>query len=92
MKTIVWNEEKNQLLKLQRNISFDDILEKIKLGEIIARKTHPNTKKYPNQQIFIFAINDYICYVPFVENETEIFLKTIIFSRKLNKEYNNDKR
>jgi hypothetical protein len=90
MKPIHWNENKNQLLKIQRNISFDDVLNKIELGEILDRKIHPNREKYPNQEIFVFEIDNYICYVPFVENKDEIFLKTIIFSRKLNKEYNND--
>jgi hypothetical protein len=90
MKKIVWNEEKNQILKIQRDISFDDILEKIESGQILARKIHPNKNKYSNQEIFIFNVKNYICYVPFVETEFEIFLKTIIFSRKLNKEYKND--
>jgi uncharacterized DUF497 family protein len=87
MKTIEWNEEKNQLLKLQRGISFEDILEKIEKKEILALKRHPNRDKYPHQMIFIFEINEYIYYVPFVEDEDKIFLKTIIPSRKLTKEY-----
>ena len=52
---------------------------------------HPNSDKYPNQEIFIIRLKDYICYVPFVENEKEIFLKTIIPSRKLNKIYGEKK-
>ena len=83
---IRWNEEKNQLLKLQRGIGFEEVLEKILNGKIIGKKVHPNKKKYPNQQIFILEIDSYICYVPFVENDKEVFLKTIIPSRKLNKE------
>ena len=86
-KEIRWNEEKNQLLKLQRGISFDDILDKIINNEIIGRKIHHNSDKYSKQEIFIFEINNYLYYVPFVENENEIFLKTIIPSRKLTKEY-----
>ena len=86
-KQIVWNEEKNQLLKLQRNVSFELVLDEIEAGNILTRKIHPDSDKYPNQEIFILKINEYIYYVPFVENDTEIFLKTIIPSRKLNKEY-----
>lgn len=89
MKKITWNEQKNQILQIQRGICFEQILEKIELGEILDRKINPNSNKYPNQEIFIFEIDDYICYVPFVETDTEVFLKTIIFSRKLNKEYKN---
>jgi uncharacterized DUF497 family protein len=91
MKEIVWNEEKNQLLQLQRNVSFEQILDKIEACEILDRKVHPNKQKYPNQEIFVLSIDGYICYVPFVEDDKTIFLKTIIFSRKLTKEYTNDK-
>jgi len=87
IKQIVWNEEKNQLLKLQRNLSFEQVLQEIEDGNILGRKVHPNFKKFPNQEIFIVRLKDYVCYVPFVENEKEIFLKTIIPSRQLNKEY-----
>ncbi|MGZ8548283.1 MAG: toxin [Sulfuricurvum sp.] len=90
-KVIRWDEEKNQLLQLQRNVGFEQVLEKILIGEIIGRKIHPNTKKYPNQQIFVLKINGYVWYVPFVETNDEIFLKTIIPSRKLTKEYGDKK-
>lgn len=86
-KFIKWNEEKNQRLKLQRGVGFEQVLDKIEAGDILGRKIHPNREKYPDQQIFIFDINSYIYYVPFVESSDEIFLKTIIPSRKLTKEY-----
>ena len=86
-KVIRWNEEKNQLLQLQRNISFEQVLDKIEKDEIIDRYIHPNIDKYPNQQIFVIEIDGYICYIPFVETDDEIFLKSIIPSRKLNATY-----
>lgn len=48
---------------------------------------HPNQEKYPNQRIFIVEIDRYVYLVPFIENETEFFLKTIIPSRKMTKKY-----
>lgn len=90
-KVIRWDEEKNQLLQLQRDVGFEQVLEKIANGEIIGRRLHPNTDKYPNQQIFLLEINGYIWYVPFVETDEEIFLKTIIPSRKLTKEIGDKK-
>lgn len=93
-KVIRWDEEKNQLLQLQRDVGFEEVLEKIANGDIIGRRIHPNTEKYPNQQIFVLEINGYVWYVPFVETDKEIFLKTIIPSRKLTKEFgdkNNEK-
>ena len=41
--------------------------------------------------IFVSELNGYVCYVPFVENEDEIFLKSIIPSRKLDKEFKGEK-
>ena len=92
MKEIKWSEEKNQILQLTRGLSFEMVLEALENGEIIDIKEHPNKQKYPNQNIFVLKLNDYLCYVPFVENDEEIFLKTIIPSRKLKKEYENEKR
>ncbi len=82
MKKIEWDENKNQLLKMQRGICFDDILEKIEKKEILTRKKHPNSQKYPDQMIFIFDIDEYIYYVPYVEDDKKVFLKTILPSRK----------
>jgi len=86
-RVIRWNEEKNQLLQIQRGLSFELVLDRIESDNILARRMHPNTSKYPNQKIFILELNGYICYVPYIEENNEIFLKTIIPSRKLNKEF-----
>ena len=91
-KIIRWSEEKNQLLKLQRGVCFEDVMEQIEKGAILGKKVHPNTDKYPNQQILIVEIREYIYYVPFVENDIEIFLKTVIPSRKMKKEYGGSKK
>ncbi len=87
MKPIRWSEEKNQLLIMQRKLSFERVLDKLENQDILARRSHPDTKRYPHQFIFVLELDGYICYVPFVENDEEIFLKTIIPSRKLNKEF-----
>ena len=86
-KVIRWNEEKNQLLLIERNLSFEMVVEALEKGEILGIDPHPQEEKYPNQMIFILRLRGYVCYVPFVETEEEIFLKTIIPSRKLNKIY-----
>ena len=85
-KVICWSEEKNQLLQIQRKLSFEMVVEKIENQNILSRRSHPDTKRYPQQFIFVLELDGYVCYVPFVENDEEIFLKTIIPSRKLNKE------
>lgn len=48
---------------------------------------HPDQKKYPGQRIMVINIEGYACLVPYIETEDEIFLKTIIQSRKATKKY-----
>ena len=86
-KLINWNEEKNIILKNERNIGFEIVAEKIRDGEIIDDIFHPNSDKYSNQRIFVIDIENYIYLVPYIENENEIFLKTIYPCRKFTKIY-----
>jgi len=82
VKIIRWNEEKNIKLKLIRNISFEDVEEAILNDSFYRIEMHPDQEKYPNQKKLFVEIEDYIYIVPFVENEDEIFFKTIYPSRK----------
>ena len=87
MKYFSWNEEKNELLKEERQISFEDVVFYIEMGFLLDVLEHPNQEKYKGQKIFVVQIEDYAYLVPFVEDEPEIFLKTIIPSRKATKKY-----
>jgi len=89
-KTLKYSFEKNELIKAERDISFEDIILALENGNLLDDITHPNREKYPNQNIFIILVRvkDYVYLVPYVEDETTIFLKTIIPSRKMNKKYN----
>ncbi len=92
-KTIRYSLEKNEILKEQRDISFEDVILAIENGNLLDDIEHPNKEKYPNQNIFIILIKikDYVYLVPYVEDDTSIFLKTIIPSRQMNKKYNKNK-
>ena len=46
-----------------------------------------NMEKYPDQSIYIVELMGYVCMVPYVKNDDEIYLKTIIPSRKMHKHY-----
>ncbi len=48
---------------------------------------HPNQARYPNQMISVVAVNEYVYLAPYVVSDDEIFLKTIIPSRKATKKY-----
>jgi len=51
-------------------------------GEVLDTIEHPNQERYPGQKIAVVMIDTYIYLVTYVENNDEIFLKTIIPSRK----------
>jgi len=82
-----WNSEKNQQLINERDISFEDIVLNIHLGNELDIYDHPNQERYPGQKISVVIVESYAYLVPFVENNEEIFLKTIIPSRKATKHY-----
>jgi len=86
-KSYYWSAEKNQLLLEERGISFERIVFDISMGNEIALYKHPNQDKYPGQMISVVRVDEYVYLVPFVETETEIFLKTIIPSRKASRHY-----
>ena len=89
-KTIRYSLEKNELLKKQRDISFEDVILAIENGKLLDDIEHPNKEKYSSQNIFIILIEikSYVYLVPYVEDDNSIFLKTIIPSRVMNKKYN----
>jgi len=82
MKHIHWNIEKSLKLKGSRGICFEDIVFYIEKGDLLDDYLHPNQKLYPKQRIMVIGINNYVYLVPYVEDAEEIFLKTIIPSRK----------
>ncbi|BBO81246.1 hypothetical protein DSCO28_18120 [Desulfosarcina ovata subsp. sediminis] len=84
MKYLNWGLEKNELLKSERGISFEEIALLIESGNILGIEENPG---YPNQKIYILEIMNYAYIVPFVENENETFLKTAFPSRKYTKRY-----
>lgn len=92
MKPISWNTEKNALLKEERGVSFEDVVFHIMAGDILDTVEHPNQQRYPGQHIHVVAIEGYVYLVPFVESESEVFLKTIIPSRKATKVYRGGKK
>ena len=87
MKIFNWSKEKNIWLKKNRGISFEDVLFYLENDGLLDDLEHPNKKKYPNQNIFVIIIENYACLVPYIESDTEIFLKTIIPSRKATSKY-----
>ncbi len=84
MKYLNWNPKKNELLKRERGIAFEEIAYLIEAEQIIGIEENPGR---PNQKMYILEIENYAILVPFVENDKEIFLKTAFPSRKYTKRY-----
>ncbi len=82
MKSFRWNIEKNELLKLERGVSFEAVLVALEAGGLLDLLDHPNPAKYPKQRILLVFIMNYVYLVPFIEEDDHYFLKTMIPSRK----------
>lgn len=87
MKYFDWDKEKNQKIKEERSVSFEDVIIALNEERILYRGDHPNQKKYPGQKIVVVEIRNYAYVVPFVEDNEKIFFKTIIPNRKATKKY-----
>ena len=85
MKHFNWDPAKNDRLKRDRNISFEEVVFHIESGDEVDIFEHPNQDRYPGQRVSVAAVDNYAYLVPFVESEAEVFLKTIIPSRAATK-------
>lgn len=86
-----WNPEKNEWLKESRGVSFEEIALLLGNGILWKRTKHPNQKDYPNQEVFLIPIDNYIYFVSFVIDGETIFLKTAFPQRKATKDYLKEK-
>lgn len=83
-----FSADKNQCLIKERGVSFEDVAVALDNGKLLDTIDHHNAGKYPNQEIYIVNINEYVYLVPFVKKDKQaVFLKTVIPSRKLTKKY-----
>lgn len=92
MKVFRWDNDKNELLKNNRGVCFEQVVILMEREDILETVEHPNQNKYPEQKIATVMIDDYAYLVPYVQKSDEIFLKTIIPSRKATKKYVRSKK
>lgn len=74
-------------MKIERGISFEEMVLAIEADGLLDELRHPNPEKYPNQSVFVIALDDYVYLVPYVEEPDYYFLKTVIPSRKATRDY-----
>ena len=88
MPIYIFSPEKNLALIEERNISFDEVIAAIENDQIMDIVEHPNQQKYGNQKMYVIWVKEYVYLVPFViDTNGDIFLKTIIPSRKAKRKY-----
>ncbi len=87
MKVFRWDNDKNEWLKEHRGVSFEQIVILLEREDVLETVEHPNQNKYLGQKIATVRIADYAYLVPYVQESDEIFLKTIIPSRKATNKY-----
>lgn len=92
MKVFQWNNEKNEWLKKNRGVSFEQVVILMEREDVLEIVEHPNQNKYPGQKIATVRMDDYAYLVPYVQEGDEIFLKTIIPSRKALNKYVRSKK
>jgi len=92
MQIFRWDNEKNELLKDSRGVCFEQVVVLMAREDILETIEHPNQNKYPGQKIATVMIDDYAYLVPYVQKSDEIFLKTIIPSRKATNKYMRSKK
>ncbi|MEI7946647.1 MAG: toxin [bacterium] len=82
-----WEESKNEWLKSNRDVCFEQIVILMEQAALLDVIDNPNQDKYPGQKIAVASINDYVYLVPYEQKGEEIELKTIIPSRKATRKY-----
>jgi len=87
VKRFVWDEDKNRILKRERDVSFEMVLQAIEDRCLLDVLEHPNGERYGGRRLYVVEINRYAWIVPFVVKGEEIMLKTIFPGRKFTREY-----
>ena len=82
-----FDDRKNNVLRVERGVCFDDVIEAVLNGRLLGILEHPNKSKYTHQRLLLVLIKNYVYVVPYVEDREKIFLKTVFPSRKFTKLY-----
>ncbi|HMK55918.1 MAG TPA: DUF4258 domain-containing protein [Dissulfurispiraceae bacterium] len=77
-----WNTDKNEWLRKERDISFEQIVVAVESGDLLEVLAHPNQGRYGHQIVMLVKIEDYVYAVPTVVQKDVFFMKTAYPSRK----------
>lgn len=83
---------KDDLLKQQRGLGFEEVIDLITKGYGLAVRDHHNMRDYHHQKIIEIDVRGYVYCIPCVVSEDTVFLKTIFPSRKATQVYKQEPR
>lgn len=83
----IWDNAKDERLRLQRHISFDDVKYRLTSGDLLDDIQHPNQERYPGQRLYIVRINNRAWVVPHRRTARYVFLYTAYPSEKFTRLY-----
>ncbi len=69
-------------MRSTRAIGFQEAIEAIESGNVLADFPHPNRNKYANQRVMVVEIDGYAYVVPYLSDNGVLVLKTVYPSRK----------
>jgi len=87
MKPFAWSSEKNDQLMAEQGICFEAVVVAIEAGELLDVLEHPKQARYPGQRILVIQFHGTVHLVPYAESDDHLFLKTIIPSRRAQRQY-----
>jgi len=77
-----WDSDKNEWLRKERDISFEQIVVAVESGDLLEVLAHPNQERYGHQIVMLVKIDNYVYAVPTVVQKDVFFMKTAYPSRK----------
>jgi len=80
-----WDNKKSELVKRERGLSFDEIVENIRQGAVL--DIVDNREEFKEQKLLILNINNYSWVVPVEFRDGRIRIITAFKSRKFTKLY-----
>ena len=83
----IWDADKNEWLRRNRGLTFDDVVYHITHGGLLAEILHPNQERHPGQRMYVIVIDDYVYVVPFYRDGDAESLRTVYPSRKYTRDY-----
>ena len=87
MKRIDWSPQKNQELVARYGFGFERVVAALAEGWMLDDRAHPNVERYAHQRQMIIELDQYAWVVPYVEDDKEMFLKTLFPSRTATRDY-----